>query len=890
MAKFWPSNRPKNAYNMHLTWQLRIFALTSCSIQKVNFGTYFLVFLIFFILTDLITPRPDKKSVMMYVMCLFQVFDSQSDSKPVTSTDEPTKQQLPSGRSKATSEHKGRDIPVSAIKTAIPKLSSSSAPKRPPPSSPQSHIPVLSPDFQKRVSSKKDHSDGSTSSAKKMCTTSSMDTSSKDSGVSAFDPAILNEYHSDIEDILTWLLGAEEQLGSNVDADCGRFEATLAGATSDQLEAEKHENLNVLNKLRHNRIMATIDEAEYAKQRFELHEEFMRDLADYYKKIIKTFDKGQTLIYSSSSSGGSDNKSSPSSRLRNLPTSATASFGSTSSTGSSGISASSAPVTSSTSVSTVFDMESKRVIALQMQLLDDRFNQLRAKATNHQHYLHQMLIKTQNAQLEELRRLMTQTEERITGIIPERSDEMPSDLKALQEQVLKFEQLQETMVAEQGLLNLISKFVIIDTEEAVTGSTGAINTGGSKDANFLDQLEALNERWSNACLITETRGKFLHKLHDAWTDFSSEEGRLLEWFNRLERRLSEMEETVDELEEEPVRLNLSKSAIKQQRKFLEDIKKRLDRMQTEIFYGSEKSQKLHASASSAQAAEDDEDELPTTPLSKITLLTHSLLGQFKEQGICSTVTKSIETIRNRWDTLAGRIEEATKTVLRRLGDLEIAMKQHPSEDTVDRATVPPKKPPRDLPVLQKVTTEVQQSSVTSTHVTTSKATLAQSEIRSTSSSATSPTSPSASGQLKRRKVDFCGVVDWQNMLDSMSKYIDNIESNLIELSVSGELFEDFPKNAVHQVEPPTTSSSDAATNLKMYSELVEKTSSIEQLLAKHFSTSKTPSSATIQSEIDQLTAMENELASRDKDFDDIVCRGEKIIVDFKNGTFKKNNI
>ncbi|KAI2802253.1 hypothetical protein BLOT_010446 [Blomia tropicalis] len=552
---------------------------------------------------DLNTPRPDKKSVIVYVMCLFQKFNG-SHSEQSTS-----KVASPSSKNHTKTQVQPSNIPIlsstySQNKRSIPSPSSASKKSKSLEKSPKVH-----------------------------------QSSSNNSSTVLIDPKLHEEYSNEIEEILIWIFSAEDKLSTAAESDSRRFESTTGDNGSSNLDQ------SITTELRHNRVMTTIEAAEYAKTRFELHEEYMRELAVYYGKITKTFEKGQLLL------GSTDHFEQNNKNNKNRPKSQ--------------------------------ENELRKEIAIQMKLLDDRFNQLRDRANDLQMFLQQKLVEAQNSQLEELRRLMTQTEERIAVIIPERYNDMPSTPSVLDSQLIEFDQLQQAIIAEQNLLKLISKFVIIDAVDESGTST-------LKETNFMDQLDALNERWANACQIIERRGLFLKELKQFWDDYCSEEQRLQEWFNRLERRLTGMEETIDEVDDQLIDSS-SRQSIEQKKRFLEDILKRLDRMCVEIMVGIEHSQKMHALKydEDKDEDEDEDDNENKTPLSKFNNVVRRLLG-LGENGMCSNVQKSIVSISIRWETMIGRIDHAKSITNRRLDMLNQLIKQTPIEDSFHQSTKPNK--------------------------------------------------------------------------------------------------------------------------------------------------------------------------------------------------------
>nr|XP_046919238.1 LOW QUALITY PROTEIN: utrophin-like [Dermatophagoides farinae] len=590
---------------------------------------------------DVNTNRPDKKSVMMYVMCFFQVIELQQQQQQQQQKQQQSTEIIPSGisnipkrsishsssttTSSSSSGHKHseqtsikRQLNIQTGKSPIMDQSSPSSSGKKMKRTTQSGIPVLSPAYQRRLTTPTTISSGGGGGGDQQTKSSSNDSSGNNKTINASksDAKLLAGYNKIIEDLMTLLLDAEDRLQQKQHDDhekfrSANFESSLKTNESTTTTTTTMGPSTDFNQILHNRIMATIEMAEYAKMRFSEHEQFLIEISDYSGRINHAFIKGKRLIDSNS------NFRTMSTTQQQQP-----------------------------NVAVLMDPQSKNEIVIQMNLLNQRFNDLRSAAIKHQRYLQDMLIQAQNSQLEELRTLMTKTEQKISLLIPEKMDEIPYSFQSLQQQIDTYNQLQETMDSEQQLLSAISNFVVVDSD-----SDG--NSAISND--FVDQLDALNERWANACRITENRGKFLQKLFECWSAFDDEKKRLNDWFQRLERRLSDIEESADE--------TLAKTTMTvQDIRFLKDIQRRLERMRTDIVYGPD--QLHHRRKQQPNSVEEEEEELKSSPISKITGHSYALLklDTKGDSRFSQKIITNIEDIGRRWETLVGQIESIENNV------------------------------------------------------------------------------------------------------------------------------------------------------------------------------------------------------------------------------------
>ncbi|KPM03063.1 hypothetical protein QR98_0014930 [Sarcoptes scabiei] len=450
---------------------------------------------------------------------------------------------------------------------------------------------------------------------------------------------MFEEYSSQIEDLMQCLSNAEELLQTKSLEDHSKLDSiTLYCCDDDDDETNSSMNVAVIDDFEvadgenssRNQIKKSIQTTIFARNCFNENEKFMSQLTSFSERILQSFDRAKVLIDLCNQKQQSDETDS--------------------------ISLSSSTI--------------RLEIAVQINTVNEKFGELRNNAIKHQQFLQQKLIKAQNYQLKQLDDLMSKTEEQITKIVPKNFEELFSSIEALERQIQRFEPLQKSMEANQELLSAVSKFVILDQSDQDDRS----------ETKFIEQLEKLNERWSKICKITEDRGSFLYKLRNHWNEFEQEKNFLNEWLNRLEKRLNDLESSSREiLEKEEI--------LEQERCFLQDIQKRLERMRIDILYGSDQSKRLHSNQIKFASGkigskdlpdndddEDDEGELKSTPISKITILSHSLVEL--DQNNCSilykNVIESVEKIGTKWERLVKRIDSINDEIKTKISPSKFA--------------------------------------------------------------------------------------------------------------------------------------------------------------------------------------------------------------------------
>ena len=277
----------------------------------------------------------------------------------------------------------------------------------------------------------------------------------------------INEYQSNVEDVLTWILGAEEQLQKE-----------------DTLEDKS---------------------LEIIQQLFHSLERFTTESSEKQAKIKDILSEGQMLISSS-----------------------------------------------------ICNVDERKEIQLQRNLLSQRWEELRLKIMEKQSQLHHTLMSLQKKQLEEFRVWLTIAEDKIS-----RFSEIGPDLEAIKNQYQEHMVFQNEVKDHEGIVKSLSNMVIIIDEcDNPTFSTENLSD------DLVDELEALAEKWRHVCSFVEERGNSLEYILNIWQMLEEQEQRFNCWIVKVVKRLQEIEDAVVEMNPKS--------------QFVDSLTKRLDKMEKDV--------------------------------------------------------------------------------------------------------------------------------------------------------------------------------------------------------------------------------------------------------------------------------------------------------------------
>lgn len=166
--------------------------------------------------------------------------------------------------------------------------------------------------------------------------------------------------------------------------------------------------------------------------------------------------------------------------------------------------------------------EEQNEIKHQLFLLNERWEALRIKALDTQTKVHRQLAKMQFVKVDELKKFLTSTEDRLS-----RMSDMGPGPDELRNQMEEHKKLQADLEAQQKLVESLSNLVIIEDSEYFR--------------DLEDKLVALEERWSHVAKWTSTRWENLQDLSFKWTKLAEQHRITNQWLDSREASLKSME-------------------------------------------------------------------------------------------------------------------------------------------------------------------------------------------------------------------------------------------------------------------------------------------------------------------------------------------------------------
>ncbi|XP_055596145.1 dystrophin, isoforms A/C/F/G/H isoform X3 [Uranotaenia lowii] len=222
--------------------------------------------------------------------------------------------------------------------------------------------------------------------------------------------------------------------------------------------------------------MAEAKNLAEAKVQFHEHEEFMAKLSDYQSFVCGALDEGSRLISESQANPGTHG----------------------------------------------LDLEGQNEIKQQLFLLNERWEILRVNALERQTKIHKKLASLQMEKVDELKKFLTLTEDRISRM----NDIGPTPVE-LKRQLEQHKILQADMEAQEILVDSLSNLVIIIDSDNF--------------ADLEDKLSALEERWSHLIKWIATRWEKLQTLSQRWTNLSEQYRIICRWIESRKHDLKKME-------------------------------------------------------------------------------------------------------------------------------------------------------------------------------------------------------------------------------------------------------------------------------------------------------------------------------------------------------------
>lgn len=250
---------------------------------------------------------------------------------------------------------------------------------------------------------------------------------------------------------------------TNVSVEIGGYQNAIECVLTLLLEAEE-----VLSK-----DVETVDQLCQAKQQFQDHEEFMIKLSEYQKYVGGALEEGARLMAESQISSG-------------------------------------------------LTLEDQNEIKQQMFLLNERWETLRQRALIVQDRIHSTLAKVQFEKIEELRLLLTNTEDRISRI-----QSVGTTEKDIQLQIDEHMDLERSLDDQKSLVDELSNLVVIVNDDSFS--------------DLEDKLAALGERWSHVVKWTKNRWSALQDAATKSKELTNRYHIICRWIDVRESNLKQME-------------------------------------------------------------------------------------------------------------------------------------------------------------------------------------------------------------------------------------------------------------------------------------------------------------------------------------------------------------
>lgn len=252
---------------------------------------------------------------------------------------------------------------------------------------------------------------------------------------------------------------------TNASIEIGGYQNAIEVVLTLLLEAE-----DVLSK-----DMADVTELTAAQSQFQEHEEFMIKLSEYQQYVGSALEEGARLIAESQQNFG-------------------------------------------------LTTEDQNEIKQQMFLLNERWETLRMRALAVQSRVHATLAKVQLLKIEELRTLLTNTEDRIS-----RMSEVGCAQDVIKAQLVEQAALEKSLEDQKSLVEGLSNLVVIVNDDSFN--------------DLEDKLTALGERWAHVLKWTKTRMERLHDANNKWKQLNTHYKVICRWMDAREHDLKAMERT-----------------------------------------------------------------------------------------------------------------------------------------------------------------------------------------------------------------------------------------------------------------------------------------------------------------------------------------------------------
>lgn len=405
---------------------------------------------------DVHTNKPDKKSILMYVMCLHQAIESIRASQISNAGSiQMLDQHFEGSSEELQSTTSGDSSHTIQPSTSGQQLAENQA------EIPNEPLKTISLTDLDDVSLAKSIEDLSNYPVQRSSTfTITKNESINLSGADA-EPD-LNDENNKTNNFQQFIESRSRPV-STASVEIGCYQNAIEIVLSLLLEAE-----DVLSKP-----MPDIKELTEAKAQFQAHEEFMIKLSEYQEYVGGALEEGARLL--------------------------------------------SEPTTH-----TGLTSDDQGEIKQQMLLLNERWELLRVSALDVQSRVHAKLAEIQMQKIEELRDLLTNTEDKIS-----RMAEIDPNPEAFGIQLIEHKELEASLNEQKSLVDDLSNLVVIVNDDSFN--------------DLEDKLTALGERWTHVVKWTKNRFQKLQDIQWNWKMCKHQFAIASDWINVRENDLKQME-------------------------------------------------------------------------------------------------------------------------------------------------------------------------------------------------------------------------------------------------------------------------------------------------------------------------------------------------------------
>lgn len=176
---------------------------------------------------------------------------------------------------------------------------------------------------------------------------------------------------------------------------------------------------------------------------------------------------------------------------------------------------------------TKISSEEQEEVNVQLQLLNERWQELRSRTVDRQNAVHEKLLRLQKIQLDNLNKWLSEMENKLKNL-----PTLGPTLDTVKSQVEQQKKLQDEVKGKQEAINCLKKMVVVVDEN-----------GSKNDYEALEkQLAVIGERWAYVCHTVEERSVLLQSLVPQWQQLEDEELCFSQWLNRKEQQLNAISE------------------------------------------------------------------------------------------------------------------------------------------------------------------------------------------------------------------------------------------------------------------------------------------------------------------------------------------------------------